>query len=153
MKSDSIVPLLIFRVLCGPPLPSPVQGKATHEMLAQNDALVARAREVDLYSNLVTSGVPLTKERLAGLVEKGLDHVQVSIQSARPERADLIAGYAAHPHKINVMRWVKELGLPLTMNVVLHRANLDEINEPVCPDRETSREDVARGIEAKERGC
>lgn len=104
------------------------------EPLARKDleVLVARARELELYSNLVTSGVPLSKERLAGLVARGLDHVQVSIQSARPDRADLIAGYAAHPHKIEVMRWVKELALPLTMNVVLHRANLDEIDELVA---------------------
>jgi len=104
------------------------------EPLARKDLedLVVRARELELYSNLVTSGVPLTKERLAGLVERGLDHVQVSIQSARPDRADEIAGYAAHPQKIQVMRWVKELGLPLTMNVVLHRKNLDEIDELVA---------------------
>lgn len=104
------------------------------EPLARKDLeeLVTRARELELYSNLVTSGVPLTKERLARLVDNGLDHVQVSIQSARPERADVIAGYAAHPQKIEVMRWVRELGLPLTMNVVLHRANLDEIDELVA---------------------
>ncbi|MBN9164716.1 MAG: pyrroloquinoline quinone biosynthesis protein PqqE [Myxococcales bacterium 68-20] len=104
------------------------------EPLARKDLeqLVARARELDLYSNLVTSGVPLTKERLVTLANAGLDHVQVSIQSARPERADAIAGYAAHPQKIQVMRWVTDLGLPLTMNVVLHRANLDEIDELVA---------------------
>jgi pyrroloquinoline quinone biosynthesis protein E len=104
------------------------------EPLARKDLeeLVVRARELELYSNLVTSGVPLTKERLAGLEERGLDHVQVSIQSARPERADVIAGYAGHAQKLQVMRWVKELGLPLTMNVVLHRANLDEVDELVA---------------------
>lgn len=104
------------------------------EPLARKDleTLVARARELELYSNLVTSGVPLTKERLAVLAASGLDHVQVSIQSARADRADAIAGYAAHPHKIQVMRWVTELGLPLTMNVVLHRANLDEVDELVA---------------------
>jgi pyrroloquinoline quinone biosynthesis protein E len=104
------------------------------EPLARKDLedLVTRARELELYSNLVTSGVPLTKVRLAGLKDRGLDHVQVSIQSARAERADVIAGYAAHPQKIEVMRWVRELGLPLTMNVVLHRQNLDEIDELVA---------------------
>jgi pyrroloquinoline quinone biosynthesis protein E len=104
------------------------------EPLARKDLepLVSRAHELGLYTNLVTSGVPLTKERLAGLVERGLDHVQVSVQSARRARADDIAGYAAHPHKIQVMRWVTELGLPLTMNVVLHRGNLDEIDELVA---------------------
>lgn len=96
------------------------------------EALVARARELELYSNLVTSGVPLSKERLQGLAERGLDHVQVSIQSARPERSDTIAGFAAYPQKLEVMKWVKELELPLTMNVVLHRENLDEIDELVA---------------------
>lgn len=104
------------------------------EPLARRDleALIARARDLELYSNLVTSGVPLTRERLARLAGAGLDHVQVSVQSARAERADVIAGYAAHAHKIEVMRWVTELGLPLTMNVVLHRENLDEIDELVA---------------------
>lgn len=104
------------------------------EPLARKDLeeLIAHARRLELYSNLVTSGVPLTKERLARLAASGLDHAQVSVQSARPERADVIAGYAAHPHKLEVMRWVRELGLPLTMNVVLHSANLDEIDELVA---------------------
>lgn len=104
------------------------------EPLARRDLeeLVRRAREVELYSNLVTSGVPLSKERLKTLKECGIDHVQVSIQSARPDRSDEIAGYPSHPQKIEVMRWVRELGLPLTMNVVLHRANLDEIDELVA---------------------
>lgn len=104
------------------------------EPLARKDLeeLITRARELELFSNLVTSGVPLTMDRLAALVDRGLDHVQVSIQSARAERADVIAGYEAHAHKVQVMRWVTKLGLPLTMNVVLHRANLDEIDELVA---------------------
>jgi PqqA peptide cyclase len=104
------------------------------EPLARKDLeeLVVRARELELYSNLVTSGVPLSKDRLQKLKECGIDHVQVSIQSARADRSDDIAGYPSHPQKIEVMRWVRELGLPLTMNVVLHRANLDEIDELVA---------------------
>jgi pyrroloquinoline quinone biosynthesis protein E len=96
------------------------------------EALVSRARELELYSNLVTSGVPLSRERLEGLAKRGLDHVQVSIQSARPERSDVIAGFPAYPQKLEVMKWVRELDLPLTMNVVLHRENLDEIDELVA---------------------
>lgn len=104
------------------------------EPLARKDleVLVARARAVGLYTNLVTSGIPLTRERLERLAEAGVDHVQVSIQSSRAELADEIAGYAGHAKKIEVMRWVKALGLPLTMNVVLHRANLGEIDELVA---------------------
>ena len=104
------------------------------EPLARKDLelLAARARELGLYANLVTSGIPLTRERLERLAARGLDHVQVSIQSSRAALADEIAGYAGHAKKLEVMRWVKALGLPLTMNVVLHRANLDEIDELVA---------------------
>jgi pyrroloquinoline quinone biosynthesis protein E len=104
------------------------------EPLARKDleVLVARARALGLYSNLVTSGVPLARDRLERLAEAGIDHVQVSLQSSRADRANRIAGYDGHAQKLDVMRWVKELGLPLTMNVVLHRANLDEIDELVA---------------------
>jgi pyrroloquinoline quinone biosynthesis protein E len=104
------------------------------EPLARKDleVLAARARAVGLYTNLITSGIPLARERLERLAEAGVDHVQVSIQSSRAELADEIAGYAGHAKKIEVMRWVKALGLPLTMNVVLHRANLGEIDELVA---------------------
>ncbi|WP_394835133.1 pyrroloquinoline quinone biosynthesis protein PqqE [Pendulispora rubella] len=104
------------------------------EPLARKDLepIVRRARELGLYSNLVTSTVPLTRERLVGLKEAGIDHVQVSMQSTRPERADDIAGYEGHAHKLTAARWVKELELPLTINVVLHRANLDEVEDIVA---------------------
>jgi pyrroloquinoline quinone biosynthesis protein E len=104
------------------------------EPLARKDLeiLVARARAVGLYTNLVTSGIPLARERLERLAAAGIDHVQVSVQSSKPELADEIAGYAGHAKKLEVMRWVKALGLPLTMNVVLHRANLGEIDELVA---------------------
>ena len=103
------------------------------EPLARKDLeeLAARARALGLYTNLVTSGVPLARDRLERLAAAGIDHVQVSIQSSRPDRAAEVAGYAAHAQKLDVMRWVKALGLPLTMNVVLHRGNLDEIDELV----------------------
>jgi pyrroloquinoline quinone biosynthesis protein E len=94
--------------------------------------LAARARKLGLYANLVTSGVPLARERLERLAASGIDHVQVSLQSADATRADAIAGFEAHAHKLEVMRWVKELGLPLTMNVVLHRENLGEIDALVA---------------------
>ena len=104
------------------------------EPLARKDLelLTARAHELGLYVNLVTSGIPVTRARLEGLARAGIDHVQVSVQSTNPVLADEIAGYPGHAKKLDVMRWVKELGLPLTMNVVLHRANLDEVDELVA---------------------
>jgi PqqA peptide cyclase len=96
------------------------------------EALVEKARSLDLYVSLVMSGVPLTRARLARLGEAGLDHVQVSVQSTCAERADAIAGRAAHARKLEVLGWVRELGLALTLNVVLHRGNLDEIDALVA---------------------
>ncbi len=97
------------------------------EPLARKDleTLAARGRELGMYVNLVTSGIPLARERLEGLARAGVDHVQVSIQASDATLADEIAGYSGHAKKIEVMRWVKELDLPLTMNVVLHRKNLE----------------------------
>ncbi|XXV00332.1 pyrroloquinoline quinone biosynthesis protein PqqE [Sorangium sp. So ce1153] len=99
------------------------------EPLARRDleALVRRARELGLYTNLITSGVPLARERLAALRAAGLDNVQLSVQDADAERADRIAGYAAFDHKLAVAGWVKAEGLPLTVNVVLHRANIENV--------------------------
>ncbi|MDD9971436.1 MAG: pyrroloquinoline quinone biosynthesis protein PqqE [Myxococcales bacterium] len=99
------------------------------EPLARKDleALVRHARSLDLYVNLVTSGVPLSKERLAELARAGLDNVQVSIQSIDRARSRAIAGVDVFDDKRQVLEWVKALGLPLTLNVVLHRDNLDEV--------------------------
>ena len=97
------------------------------EPLARSDleALARHARSLSLYTNLITSGVPLTRERLHALRDAGIDNVQVSFQDADEASADRIAGFAAMKSKLAVAKWVKEAGLPLTLNVVLHRANLD----------------------------
>ncbi len=104
------------------------------EPLARKDleALVRKARSLDLYTNLITSGVPLSEERLDALVSAGLENVQLSFQDDRAAEADAIAGYVAHEKKLEVARWVKARGLPLTVNVVLHRANLDRVDALVA---------------------
>jgi pyrroloquinoline quinone biosynthesis protein E len=103
------------------------------EPLARADleAIAQRARDRGLYVNLVTSGVPLDRARLERLAPR-VDHVQLSIQDAEAASSDRIAGYTAHAAKLQVGAWVKELGLPLTVNVVLHRANLDRVAEIVA---------------------
>jgi len=95
------------------------------------DRLVERAAERELYTNLITSGIPLTFERLRRLKICGLNSVQVSMQGAREAAADSMAGGSFFSRKLEVMRWVKSLGLPLTMNAVLHRDNLDEIEDVI----------------------
>ena len=94
--------------------------------------LVAEARACALYSNLITSGVPLERARLARLAEQGLDSVQVSFQDDRPAAAARIAGCDELEQKLRVAGWVRELGLPLTVNAVLQRANLDRVPELVA---------------------
>ena len=89
------------------------------------EEIVASARTADLYTNLITSGIGLTRARLVRLRDAGLDHVQLSIQDTDAASADRIAGYAGSARKRDVARWTVELGLPLTINAPLHRANAD----------------------------
>jgi PqqA peptide cyclase len=93
--------------------------------------IVAGAREAGLYSNLITSGVGLTAATLAVLAEAGLDHVQISVQDSDAASADHIAGYkGASVRKRALAAEVVKLGLPLTINMVVHRANIGRI-EPM----------------------
>src|ERR671938_1819797 len=93
------------------------------------DDLAAAARAAGLYSTLVTAGTRFTPERAAQLKEAGLDHVQVSIQSPDPEENDRIAGIRSFEKKLAAARAARELGFPLTLNCVLHRQNLDRIDD------------------------
>jgi len=93
------------------------------------DELVSAAREAGLYSTLVTAGTTFTRARAASLKTAGLDHVQVSIQSPDPAENDRIAGVRSFEKKLAAARAARELGFPLTINCVLHRQNLDRIEE------------------------
>jgi len=92
------------------------------------EEIVAQAARVGLYSNLITSAVVLTRERLDRLARHGLDHVQISIQDADAANADRIARYAGgHARKLEVAGWVRALGLPLTVNAPIHRQNIENL--------------------------
>lgn len=96
------------------------------------EQLVAGAHAFDLYVNLITSGVPLERERLVALQAAGLSSVQLSLQDVTSEGSAAIGGRDELAQKLRVARWVKELGLPLTINVVLHRQNLERVAEIVA---------------------
>jgi pyrroloquinoline quinone biosynthesis protein E len=104
------------------------------EPLVRDDLerLVEGARGLDLYTNLITSGVPVTRERLARLRALGLDGVQLSIQDVTPQASDRIAGLRSFERKLEVAAWVKEVGFPLTLNIVLHRLNLDHVADVIA---------------------
>jgi pyrroloquinoline quinone biosynthesis protein E len=90
--------------------------------------IVAAAHDSGLYTNLITSAIGLDPKRLARLRDCGLDHVQVSVQDVADASADHIAGYpGAHARKRAFARSVTEMGLALTINVVIHRANIDRV--------------------------
>ena len=94
--------------------------------------IAAAARETGLYTNLITSAVGITPKTLAALADCGLDHVQISIQDSEPSSADHIAGYdGAFARKRALAAEVVRLGIPLTVNAVMHRANIDRVEEMV----------------------
>jgi PqqA peptide cyclase len=95
-------------------------------------AIMAAAHTAGLYTNLITSAVGITASVLQKLKEAGLDHVQISIQDSEPESADRIAGYeGAFARKRALAAEVVNLKIPLTVNAVMHRANIDRIEEMV----------------------
>src|SRR6201993_1291805 len=101
------------------------------EPLARTDVLelIRAARTAGLYVNLITSGLPLDEARLAKLVEAGLDHLQLSFQGAREEIAHEISGTKAHAQKLRVLEWLKKVRVAVTLNFVIHRDNIDQIEE------------------------
>jgi pyrroloquinoline quinone biosynthesis protein E len=111
------------------------------------EELIEHAAKLGLYSNLITSGVLLNKARVQCFAELGLDHVQISFQDTTSEVGDWVAGYdGAHEKKQQVARWVREAGMPLTVNAVMHRHNLHHLEEMIqmAVDLDAERIEVAQ---------
>jgi pyrroloquinoline quinone biosynthesis protein E len=94
--------------------------------------LIQHARGCDLYTNLITGGTLLDADRLRRFREAGLDHIQLSIQGAARESAEMIAGVRSHRKKLEIALLIRETGFPLTLNVVIHRLNIGEIPELIA---------------------
>ncbi len=104
------------------------------EPLARTDLteLIAAARAAGLYTNLITSGIGLNEQRLQALIDAGLDHIQISFQDSREEAANWIAGAKAHAHKIELSRAIRRHKIAFTVNMVVHRQNLDHLEEMIA---------------------
>ena len=90
--------------------------------------IAASAREAGLTTNLITSGVGITTRTIRDLWETGLDRVQISIQDGDAVLSDRIANHrGAFARKCALAAEVKRLGLPLTVEFVVHRANIERI--------------------------
>lgn len=94
--------------------------------------ITAAANEAGLYTNLITSAIGLDAARLGRLRDVGLDHVQLSLQDTDAAVSDRIAGYqGAFERKGDFAAAVVRLGLPLTINAVVHRANIAHVADLV----------------------
>lgn len=93
--------------------------------------IIERLKKHDIYSNLITSGIGLTEKVLSQLIDCGLESIQISLQSASSQTAELIAGWNAQEQKIAALKLVANSKIPLALNVVLHRHNLHEVGEVI----------------------
>ena len=104
------------------------------EPLARADAaeIVAGARAAGLYVNLITAAVTLTPERADALVAAGTDHVQISLQDADEAGcARITASPKAYSRKIEAAGLFAARGVPITLNAVVHRLNLDRVDRMI----------------------
>ncbi len=104
-------------------------GLSGGEPLVRHDleAIATHARGLGFYTTLVTSGLGFTRSRAEKLRASGLEHVQISVQDVDTENAERIAGVSSVRQKRAAAALARELGFALSLNVVLHRGNLDRV--------------------------
>jgi len=109
------------------------------EPLARTDLteLVGAARAAQLYSNLITSGVGLEERRLDELIAAGLDHIQLSFQDAEEGPANEFAGTRSHALKLRIAQMIRKRPVAFTVNLVVHRRNLDRLEDMIAFAEET----------------
>lgn len=91
------------------------------------EVLVAEARQLGYYTNLITSGIGLTETRAARLKAAGLDHIQLSFQDSTREINDLVTRTTTFGLKQQVAQIIESNGWPMVINVVIHRLNIEHI--------------------------
>src|SRR5215471_13880705 len=103
------------------------------EPLARRDlfSLIRAAREANLYTNLITSGIGLDGNRVRALRGAGLDSIQLSFQSDESSLADEIAGAPAQQSKLDAATKIRDAGIPLSLNFVIHRRNINRLPQMI----------------------
>lgn len=89
--------------------------------------LISHAHKLGYYSNLITSGYGLSERKIIQLKEKGLDHIQISMQASTQELNDYLAGTKTFQNKKQVAHLIKKTGYPMVLCVVIHRKNIHQI--------------------------
>src|SRR5262245_19816338 len=93
------------------------------------DELVTHAPGQNLYTHLIRVGMGADEGRLLQLRDAGLDALQISLQDSRPAQNDWIGGAPSFEQERGVFRAARRLDFPVTLNVVVHRHNLDAVEE------------------------
>ncbi len=92
------------------------------------EELIVEGRRLGYYTNLITSGVGLTEDRIARMRDAGLDHIQLSFQDSTKEMNDFLTSTKTFDLKSRVATLIKKYEYPMVLNVVLHRYNLDHVD-------------------------
>ena len=80
--------------------------------------LIAEARKLGFYTNLITSGIGLTEQKISDFKKAGLDHIQISFQASDEQVNNLLAGSKkAFAQKLEMARAVKAHGYPMVLNL------------------------------------
>ncbi len=93
------------------------------------EVLVKEARSLGYYSNLITSGIGLSEKRIAAFKEGGLDHIQLSFQDSTREMNDFLSSTKTFDLKQKVAKLIKQYDYPMVLNCVLHRHNIDHVQQ------------------------
>ena len=93
------------------------------------EVIIAEARRLGFYSNLITSGIGLNETRIKAFKEAGLDHIQISFQDSTREMNDFLSSTKTFELKSRVAKLIKEHDYPMVLNCVIHRLNIDHIGE------------------------
>jgi PqqA peptide cyclase len=106
-------------------------GLSGGEPLARDDLepIVAEAHALGFYTNLITSGIGLTESRIRGLKSAGLDHIQLSFQDSTREMNDFLSSTRTFELKSKAAALIKRYDYPMVLNVVLHRLNIDHVEQ------------------------
>ena len=106
-------------------------GLSGGEPLVRQDLeeIIAEARQLGYYSNLITSGVGMDEKRVAAFKKAGLDHIQISFQASNEELNNYLGGTQSFQHKVDMAKVVKKYEYPMVLNIVIHRQNIDQMKE------------------------
>ena len=93
------------------------------------EVMVSEASQMGYYVNLLTSGIGLTEKRISAFKEGGLGQIQLSFQDSTKELNDFLSSTKTFELKSKVAKLIKEHDYPMVLNVVLHRLNIDHMDQ------------------------